>query len=49
MIRLEGAEENYGFEIVTILTMGALLWFGAEAHGRSFVRPEPSDLRSLVG
>ena len=38
-----------GFEIVTILTMGALLWFGAEAHGRSFVRPEPSDLRSLVG
>ncbi len=38
-----------GFEIVTILTMGALLWFGAEEHGRSFVRPEPSDLRSLVG
>jgi SHS family lactate transporter-like MFS transporter len=32
-----------GFEIVTILTMGALLWFGAEAHGRSFVRREPSD------
>jgi MFS transporter, SHS family, lactate transporter len=28
-----------GFETVTILTLTALLWSGAEAHGRSFVRP----------
>jgi SHS family lactate transporter-like MFS transporter len=27
-----------GFEIVTILTLAALLWRGSEAHGRSFVR-----------
>lgn len=27
-----------GFEIVTILALAALLWRGAEAHGRSFVR-----------
>jgi MFS transporter, SHS family, lactate transporter len=28
-----------GFEIVTILTLAVLLWFGKEAHSRSFVRP----------
>jgi len=27
-----------GFEVVTILTLTALLWSGAEAHSRSFVR-----------
>jgi MFS transporter, SHS family, lactate transporter len=27
-----------GFEVVTILSLVALLWVGAEAHGRSFVR-----------
>jgi SHS family lactate transporter-like MFS transporter len=27
-----------GLEIVTILTLAALLWGGAEAHGRSFLR-----------
>jgi len=27
-----------GLEIVTILTLAVLLWGGAEAHGRSFVR-----------
>ena len=27
-----------GFEIVTILCLAVLLWFGKEAHGRSFVR-----------
>ena len=27
-----------GFEIVTILSLAVLLWFGKEAHGRSFVR-----------
>jgi SHS family lactate transporter-like MFS transporter len=27
-----------GFEIVTILTLVVLLWFGKEAHSRSFVR-----------
>lgn len=26
------------FEIVTILTLTVLLWFGSERHGRSFVR-----------
>jgi SHS family lactate transporter-like MFS transporter len=38
-----------GFEIVTILTMVVLLWFGAEAHGRSFVRRESSDTGGLPG
>jgi SHS family lactate transporter-like MFS transporter len=38
-----------GFEIVTILTMAVLLWFGAEAHGRSFVRRESSDTGGLPG
>lgn len=30
-----------GFETVAILTLAVLLWWGAEAHGRSFVR-EPA-------
>jgi SHS family lactate transporter-like MFS transporter len=29
-----------GLEIVTILTLAVLLWGGAEAHGRSFVRSD---------
>src|SRR5258708_23028528 len=29
-----------GFEVVTILTLAALLWRGSEAHSRSFVRRE---------
>jgi SHS family lactate transporter-like MFS transporter len=29
-----------GFEIVTICALGALLWFGAEDHGKVFVRGE---------
>jgi SHS family lactate transporter-like MFS transporter len=29
-----------GFEVVTILSLAALLWRGAEAHGKSFVREE---------
>src|SRR3984893_13240039 len=32
-----------GFGIVTILTLATLLWFGSEAHGRSFVRSLQSD------
>jgi MFS transporter, SHS family, lactate transporter len=33
-----------GFEIVTILTLATLLWRGAEAHGKSFVRDvQPTD------
>ena len=28
-----------GFEVVTILSLVLLLWRGAEAHGKSFVRP----------
>ena len=31
-----------GFELVTILTLVALLWTGSEAHSRSFVRVESS-------
>src|SRR5260370_11528946 len=31
-----------GFEIVTILTLTALLWRGSEAHSRSFVRAAPA-------
>ncbi|MGB9430951.1 MAG: MFS transporter [Candidatus Acidiferrum sp.] len=27
-----------GFETVTILSLGLLLWWGVEAHGKSFVR-----------
>lgn len=29
-----------GFEIVTIVALAVLLWFGAEAHGKSFSRQE---------
>ncbi|HYL84682.1 MAG TPA: MFS transporter [Candidatus Angelobacter sp.] len=32
-----------GFEIVTILTLAALLWRGAEQHGRSFVSGPPAE------
>jgi MFS transporter, SHS family, lactate transporter len=32
-----------GFEVVTILSLGLLLWRGAEAHGKSFVRPTAPD------
>jgi SHS family lactate transporter-like MFS transporter len=33
-----------GFEIVTILTLAMVVWFGKEAHGRSFVRiPSAAD------
>ncbi len=31
-----------GFEVVTILTLAALLWRGSEAHSRSFVRGAPA-------
>src|SRR5713101_7186530 len=31
-----------GFEIVTILSLAALLWRGSEAHSRSFVRAAPA-------
>jgi SHS family lactate transporter-like MFS transporter len=34
-----------GFEIVTILTLAMVVWFGKEAHGRSFVRA-PSEAAS---
>ena len=30
-----------GFEVVTILSLAILLWFGAEEHGRSFVAQPP--------
>jgi SHS family lactate transporter-like MFS transporter len=29
-----------GFEIVTICVLGVLLWFGAEEHGKTFVKGE---------
>lgn len=32
-----------GFEVVTILSLALLLWRGAEAHGKSFVRPTAPD------
>ncbi len=32
-----------GFEIVTILVLATVLWFGKEAHGRSFVRAQSED------
>ena len=32
-----------GFEVVTILSLALLLWRGAEAHGKSFVRPAAPD------
>src|SRR5260370_39514427 len=31
-----------GFEVVTIVTLAALLWRGSEAHSRSFVRAAPA-------
>jgi SHS family lactate transporter-like MFS transporter len=31
-----------GFEIVTIVTLAVLLWFGSEEHGRSFLRADNS-------
>jgi len=31
-----------GFEVVTILSLTILLWFGAEEHGRSFVAHSPA-------
>ncbi len=31
-----------GFEIVTIVTLAVLLWFGSEEHGRSFLRGDNS-------
>jgi len=33
-----------GFETVTILVLGLLLWRGAEAHGKSFVREHEADV-----
>ena len=33
-----------GFEIVTILSLVLLLWWGAEAHGKSFVREVPGEI-----
>jgi MFS transporter, SHS family, lactate transporter len=37
-----------GFEIVTILTLAALLWRGSEAHSRSFVRSAPpADVKGM--
>ncbi len=32
-----------GFEVITILALALLLWRGAEAHGKSFVRSAASD------
>jgi len=32
-----------GFEVVTILTLAALLWRGSESHSRSFIRTQQSD------
>ena len=33
-----------GFETVTILSLGVLLWRGAEAHGKSFLREHHADV-----
>jgi MFS transporter, SHS family, lactate transporter len=33
-----------GFETVTILSLGMLLWRGAEAHGKSFLREHEADV-----
>ena len=45
--------ERYGysralamFETVTILALALLLWWGAEAHGKSFVRAKPGEFDS---
>ena len=37
-VRIGYAWAIASFEIVTIFTLAILLWFGCEAHGRSFVR-----------
>lgn len=37
-----------GFEVVTIVSLAALLWVGAEEHGRSFVR-EVHEARAEIG
>jgi MFS transporter, SHS family, lactate transporter len=37
-----------GFEVVTILTLAALLWRGSESHSRSFVRTQQSDVATPV-
>jgi SHS family lactate transporter-like MFS transporter len=33
-----------GFEAVTILSLALLLWRGAEAHGKNFLRETPSEI-----
>jgi len=33
-----------GFEIVTIVSLAVLLYFGSEAHGKSFVQSIPLKL-----
>ena len=38
-----------GFEIVTILTLGLLLWLGTEAHGKSFVRVSKPNVPENLG
>jgi SHS family lactate transporter-like MFS transporter len=38
-----------GFEMVTILMLAALLWRGAEAHGKSFVRTGAADAGAAPG
>jgi MFS transporter, SHS family, lactate transporter len=35
-----------GFETVTILTLAVLLWWGAEEHGKSFVRESTAEMHS---
>ena len=35
-----------GFEVVTILSLAILLWWGAEEHGRSFITHPPGDAAS---
>jgi MFS transporter, SHS family, lactate transporter len=35
-----------GFESVTIISLALLLWWGAEAHGKSFLRQPPIDARA---
>jgi hypothetical protein len=32
-----------GFEVMTILSLVALLWRGAEEHGKNFMREEKVD------
>ncbi|MGB7848107.1 MAG: MFS transporter [Candidatus Acidiferrum sp.] len=35
-----------GFETITILSLGLLLWWGAEEHGKSFVRHAQAEIAS---